>query len=229
MLSLDFEEYVASAQRAQDQFFADRIARSRSMESLFQKGQSAAQQREGVPDLRDLQGASVKQHFEQAILNRRRESSIDQQSFEKYNLDSQGLLKNSVQKNAAITGAQELLPSSSNQPTFLDPTSRTLPRPGDTPEASTQEALGSGTDPAPASGSGQKTKDRGGGLPSQVAWQAWTQMSINCMMNCGPFASDQMLAALNERVLGLSRAAIVKEVGSNVENIDPLNGINLPV
>lgn len=52
-------------------------------------------------------------------------------------------------------------------------------------------------------------------------------MSINCMMHCGSFASDRMLGALNDRALGLSRAAIVKEVSGNVADIDPLNGINL--
>jgi len=46
-------------------------------------------------------------------------------------------------------------------------------------------------------------------------------------MNCGAFASDQMLHALNSRAFGLERAAIVKEVSGNVNNIDPLNGIHI--
>ena len=58
--------------------------------------------------------------------------------------------------------------------------------------------------------------------------QAWTQMSINCIMNSGAFSSDQMVNVLNEKTFGLQHSAIIKEASGNLA-IDPLNGINLMI
>lgn len=55
---------------------------------------------------------------------------------------------------------------------------------------------------------------------------SWTQMSLNSIMNCGPYSSDQMIDTLNKRMFGLSETAIVKEISPDVD-FDPLNGINL--
>lgn len=42
--------------------------------------------------------------------------------------------------------------------------------------------------------------------------QPWTQMSINCIMNCGEFSSDQMTKTMNERAFGLVDSPIIKKV-----------------
>lgn len=68
MLTMDFDEYLRCATRAQDQFFQDRIARSASMASLGPKGlQSAARAKEtgGPPDLRELQGSGSRRFLDQ--------------------------------------------------------------------------------------------------------------------------------------------------------------------
>lgn len=61
-------------------------------------------------------------------------------------------------------------------------------------------------------------------LPQQ---NQWTQMSINCIMNCGVFSSDQMLTILNERSFNLSQSAIIKQANALAEIDNPHNGINL--
>ena len=45
----------------------------------------------------------------------------------------------------------------------------------------------------------------------------WTQMSINCIVNSGPFSSDTMLNALNERAFNLASEAIIKEANANMD------------
>jgi hypothetical protein len=40
----------------------------------------------------------------------------------------------------------------------------------------------------------------------------WTQMSINCIMNCGAFSSDQMTRTINKRAFGLVDCPIIKKV-----------------
>ena len=55
--------------------------------------------------------------------------------------------------------------------------------------------------------------------------RAWTQMSLNCLMNCGPFSSDQMLDTLNKRIFNLEEVAIVKKMAN--DNFNPYNGIGL--
>jgi hypothetical protein len=51
-------------------------------------------------------------------------------------------------------------------------------------------------------------------------------MSINSILNCGPYSSDQMIDTLNKRVFKLSQASIIKEISPN-EEFNPNNGINL--
>jgi ribosomal protein L14 len=63
MMTLDFEDYVSSIQKAQDQFFQDRIARSQSMQSLIIK-QEKGFSREDGPDLRMLAATSSRRQLE---------------------------------------------------------------------------------------------------------------------------------------------------------------------
>ena len=52
-------------------------------------------------------------------------------------------------------------------------------------------------------------------------------MSINCIMKCGIFSSDQMLTNLNERAFALTQSAIIKQASGIAEHANPHNGINL--
>ena len=52
-------------------------------------------------------------------------------------------------------------------------------------------------------------------------------MSINCIMNCGAFSSDQMLTALNERAFNLTQSAIIKQATAMAELEHLHNGIHL--
>ena len=71
-------------------------------------------------------------------------------------------------------------------------------------------------------GASNRKQERGGpnlpnpdARPGNIASQnLWTQMSINCLMNCGVFSSDQMLNALNERAFNLSQSAIIKQANA---------------
>lgn len=60
---------------------------------------------------------------------------------------------------------------------------------------------------------------------SQPHQSVWTQMSINSIMNCSVFSSDQMLSQLNQRALCLEQSAIIKQANAIDDNLD--NGINI--
>ena len=70
----------------------------------------------------------------------------------------------------------------------------------------------------------QVPEPRSAVLPQQ---NVWTQMSINCIMNCGVFSSDQMLTILNERAFNLSQSAIIKQATAAAELDHLHNGIHL--
>ena len=84
----------------------------------------------------------------------------------------------------------------------------------------------------PLGASAVRQRERGGPnmqvasatLPQQ---NVWTQMSINCIMNCGVFSSDQMLQILNERAFNLTQSAIIKQATAMAELEHQHNGIHL--
>ena len=80
-----------------------------------------------------------------------------------------------------------------------------------------------------------RKQERGGGPGMQAAeprpgnsqpqQSVWTQMSINSIMNCSAFSSDQMLGLLNQRSFCLEQSAIIKQANAIDDNLD--NGINI--
>lgn len=89
--------------------------------------------------------------------------------------------------------------------------------------------------PTGLANSGVRARERGGPTnqatepraPAQPQQNVWTQMSINCIMNCGAFSSDQMLSQLNERIFNLTQSAIIKQATAMAELEHLHNGIHL--
>lgn len=175
------------------------------MASLNPKGVSSAarlQESSGPPDLRELQGSASRRFLEQSNPQiKKRESSADEYG----------------QKLQMLN--------------FI-------------PDSDEKARLGS-LPPGVGSGASSRQRERGGsnlqtfaqapeprsatpyipaGLPHQ---NAWTQMSINCIMKCGIFSSDQMLTNLNERAFALTQSAIIKQASGIAEHANLHNGINL--